>query len=77
MTDHVYRKFSNHIKAIQALSHKDDTFREIVSDYEEMCTWLDDYCRSKGRPSEECDHAREVIQGLEGEIKKALREIGF
>lgn len=68
MTDHVFRKFSNHIEAIQALLQKDANFREIYANYEEMCTWLNDYCRSQGRPSKECDHARELVRDLEGEI---------
>ena len=77
MTEHVFRKFSNHIEGIQTLLGKDPTFVEIVTDYEEICTWLDDYCRLEGRPSIECDRAREVIQDLEGEIKKALKDFGI
>ena len=77
MIDHVYRKFPNHIEAIQALLQKDTTFREICDDYEEMCAWLDDYCRLKGRPSEECDHARDMMRDLEDEIIKALRNAGI
>ena len=73
-TEHVYRKFPNHIEAIQELLNKDDTFREICDDYEEMSTWLENYCYSKGRPSEECDHAREVIRDLEDEIRRKLKE---
>ena len=76
-TDHVYRKFPNHIEAIQALLKKATTFKEICADYEEMCTWLDDYCRSQDRPSEECDNAREIIRDLEDEIKHVLRDHGF
>ncbi len=77
MSDHVSRKFPNHIEAIQALLEKDATFREICADYAEICTWLDDYCRSQDRPSEECDHARQLIQELEVEIIQVLREAGF
>ena len=77
MTNYVYRKFSNHIKAIQALLQHDPTFREICADYEEMCAWLDDYCRSQGRPSEECDRARRLIRDLEDEINRVLRDEGF
>ena len=77
MTDHVYRKFSNHVEAIQALLQKDTTFREICADYEEICTWLHDYCRSKGRPSKECDFARELIRELEDEITEVLRSAGL
>ena len=77
MTDHVYRKFSNHTEVIQALLQKDTTFREICADYEEICTWLHDYCRSKGRPSKECDFARELIRELEDEITEVLRSAGL
>ena len=77
MTDHVYRKFSSHIEAIQALLQKDTTFREICADYEEMCTWLAYHCRSQGRSSEECDRARELIRDLEDEITKVLRNAEF
>ena len=76
-TDHVYKRFPSHIESIKALLQKDTTLREICADYEEMCTWLDDYCTSLGRPSEECDHAREVIRNLEDEINKVLRDAGY
>ena len=74
MPDHIYRKFPDHIEGIQAMLQKDATFREICADYEEMCNWLKDYCRSQGRPSEECDHARELIRNLENDIKRVLRD---
>jgi uncharacterized protein YdcH (DUF465 family) len=77
MTDHVCRKFPNDMEAIQALLQKDATFREICADYEEICTWLHDCCRSKGRPSKECDFARELIRDLEDEITQVLRSAGL
>ena len=77
MIGHIYRKFPNHIEALQMLIQKDTNFAEICTDYEEMCTWLDNYCRAQGRPSKECDHAREVIRGLEDEIRKVLGDAGF
>ena len=76
-TEHVSRKFPNHIEAIQALLQKDATFREICADYAKICTWLEDYCRSQSRPSEECDHARQLIRELEVEIIQVLRDAGF
>ena len=76
MSDHVSEKFPNHIEAIQALLDKDATFREICADYAEICTWLDDYCRSQGRPSEEYDNARQLMRDLEVEIVQVLREAG-
>ena len=75
--DHVHKRFTNKIEAIKVLLQNDTTLIEICADYEEMCTWLDDYCRSTGRPSQECDHAREVIRDLEDEIIKVLRDAGF
>lgn len=77
MTDHVYRKFSNHVESIQALLQKDATFKEICADYEEICAWLAAHCRSAIEPSEECDRARELIRELEDEIDKALEDAGF
>lgn len=74
---YTYRKFPNYIEAIQALVQKDATFREICDNYEEASTWLDNYCRSQGRSSEECDHARELIRDLEDEINKALWDARF
>ena len=76
-TDLVFRRFSSDIEGIKKLLEKDTTFKEICADYEEMCTWLDDHCRSQDRPSEECDHARELIRDLEDEIKKVLRDRGL
>ena len=76
-SDHIYIRFPNYIEAIQALLQKDATFREICEDYEEICTWLDDYCRTQGRPSEEYDHARAIIQDLEDEINQVLKDFEF
>ena len=77
IAEHVYRKFPNHIDTIQKLLQKDATFREICEDYEEACTWLDDYCRSKGGSSTDCDQTREVIRELEDEIIIVLRDAGY
>ncbi len=74
MTDYLYRKFPDHIKAIQALLEKDSRFRGIADDYNEICTWLASYCNSAGKASEECDHARELIKTLEIEIIQKLEE---
>ena len=77
MTDHVYRKFPNHIEGIKSLLQYDTTFREICADYEEMCTWLACQEHPGGRPAKECDRAREVIGDLEDEIKQVLRDAGY
>ena len=77
MTDHVYRNFPNDIELIRTILEKDTTFSEICADYDEMCTWLDNYCRSEGRSSKECYRAIEMIQDLEVDIKKVLRDRGF
>ncbi len=77
MSDHVTKKFPNKIDAIQILLQKDANFREMCDDYEEICTWLDDYCRSQGRPSKECDHARHLMRELEIEIIQVLKDEGF
>ena len=75
--DHVYRKFPNHIEAIQYILQRDATFREICDDYAEVCTWLDNYCRSQGRPSTECKHAQQLMRELEVEIVQMLRDAGL
>jgi hypothetical protein len=77
MTDHIYRKFSEHIKVIKTILQNDATFREICEDYEEICTWLAFSNRLKPLPSAARDHTREVIRNLEKEIKKALKDAGF
>jgi uncharacterized protein YdcH (DUF465 family) len=77
MAEHVYRKFPNHIEAIQTLLQKDATFREICADYEEMCKWLACQNQSEGQSKKGCDIAREVIRELEDEITKALRSAGL
>ena len=76
-TEHVSRKFPNHIEAMQALLQKDATFREICADYEEICTWLDSHDRSEGPPSKDCDFTRELRRELEDEIIQVLRDAGF
>jgi uncharacterized protein YdcH (DUF465 family) len=77
MTDHVYRKFSQHREAIQVLLQENTTFKEICDDYEEICTWLAFYRRSESRASEEYDRAREMIRDLEDEINKVLSNYGL
>lgn len=73
MTDHIYRKFSNHIEAIQALLQKDATFEEVCADYEEICTWLASQQESTFLSTEEIEYARELVRDLEDEINKMLR----
>ena len=73
MTDHIYKKFSNHIEVIQTLLQKDATFEEVCSDYEEICTWLASQQESTVLSTEEIEYARELVQDLEDEIKKMLR----
>ena len=72
MANAVHKRFPDHFEAIETILKKDATFREICADYEEVSAWLADHCRSEGFPSEKCDHARELIRDLEGEIIKAL-----
>ena len=77
MNDHIKKKFPDQIKAIQAMLQNDATFREICGEYEEMCTWLACQDRAGPRPSKEYDDAYELMQNLEDEIQKALKEAGF
>ena len=77
MTDPVYIRFSNHIEYIQALLEKDETFKEIWADYEEISTWLACHDCQEGQPSKEYDGARELKKGLEEEIQQALKDAGF
>ena len=74
MTEHVYRRFPDHVEVIQALLQRHGTFRDICTDYDEICAWLDHYCSTIGRPSEECDHARQVMRDLEDEINNVLKD---
>ena len=77
MSDYVNLKFPDLVEAIQALKNNNSAFSEMCTDYEEMCTWLDNYCRSEVQQSEECYSAREIIWDLEDEIAKVLRDAGF
>ena len=72
--EYVYRKFPNHIEAIQTLLQQDASFREICADYEEICTWLDSHDPSEGPPSKEGDLTRELMQELEDEINQKINE---
>lgn len=77
MTDHVYKRFSYQIEGVQALMQKDATFREICADYEEICTWLACQDCPEGPLSQEVDYARELMQDLEDDIEKALKDAGL
>lgn len=72
MKDHVYRKYPDHVEAIQKLRNKDATFDEICNDYEEMCTWLAVQSCSLDPHCLECTDAREIIRDLENEIIEKL-----
>ena len=74
---HIYNKFANHSETIQLICQRDAIFREIYEDYTEVCAWLEDYCRRVGRPSRECDHARQLLRELEVEIMQVLKNAGF
>ena len=56
---------------------KDAVFREICDEYEEMCTWLTSQHPVEPRSPKEYRDARELIQDLEDEIRKALKETEF
>lgn len=73
MTDHVYLKFPNHFYEIQRLLQHSTAFREMCDDYEEICTWLASHERTKRPPTEECEHARELVRELEDEIDNILK----
>ena len=76
MNDHVYSKFPGHIREIQRILQREARFREICSEYEELCTWLASQGRTKPRPAQEYEHARRLIQELENEIRRALENFG-
>jgi uncharacterized protein YdcH (DUF465 family) len=71
--DYIYRKFADQIDSIQTLLKTDANFEEVCADYEEICTWLTSQQVSTALPTEEIEHARELIQELEDEINKMLR----
>ena len=73
MSDLIYRKFAGQIDNIQTLLKTDATFEEVCADYEEICTWLASQQESTVLPTEEIEHARELIQELEDEINKMLK----
>ena len=77
MIDRIYNKFPNHRDAINELLQKSPVFIEMCMDYEEICTWLDDYGLSKDQPSDECKIAWELMRDLEDEIEKAFKEAGY
>ena len=70
--DRVCRRFPSNIETIQSLIKSDPIFREICEDYDEMITWVERYCAAADPNNQACDHAREVILGLEDEIIQAL-----
>ena len=67
-----FNRFTDRIEEIKALLKNDGTFRKICTDYEVICAWLADHCRLHEGPSEKCDHARQLVRKLEGDIIRAL-----
>jgi hypothetical protein len=77
MTEHVNRKYPEHVGAIEALRENDPSFSEMCNDYEEMCTWMAAQSCSLDPHSEECNQAKEIIRDLEYEIERMLKTAGF
>lgn len=67
-----FNRFTDRIEEIKALLKNDATFRKICTDYEAICAWLADHSHLHGPPSKQCDHARELVRKLEGDIIRAL-----
>ena len=74
MTDRVYNRFPNHKEAIKVLMQENASFKEMCVDYEEICTWIDEYGPTRDQPSEEGEIAWELMRDLEDEIEKALKQ---
>ena len=77
MIDLIRKRFPDYAGTIEKRIKEDHRFREICADYEEISTWLANYCRSTGTASEKCDHARELIKDLENEIFEELKAAKF
>ena len=74
MTDHIYQTFPQNIERIRSLLEKNPTFGEVCDDYEEICTWLANNSHLAGQSSTAYDQARDLMQDLEDEIKKIVKE---
>ena len=74
MNDHVNRRFPGRLPAIQSLALADSTFRAVLSDYKEMCTWLSAHENPASRDPREFERARRLIGELEDEILTHLEE---
>ena len=74
MTDYIYQRFPQHIESIRLLLKKNPTFGEVCDDYEEICTWVHNNSHLAGQSSAAYDQARDLMQDLEDEIKKMVKE---
>ena len=73
MADYAYHRFPDHVPAIKALVETDRTFSAIMTDYEEMCTWLATVNRGRSSDKREIEHAQQLIRDLEEEILGHLK----
>lgn len=75
MTDYVFRRFPQHVDAIQTLGPRISALFEACCNYEEVCTWLatrEQYTVASN--PEELEQARELKRDLEGEIINLLEK---
>ena len=74
MTDHLFKRFANRIETVKKLLESNEDFREICSDYEEICTWIA-FQEKYSVPRSQIERARETSESLEKEITRALERI--
>ncbi len=72
MCEHVPNRFPHLAEEIRSLMKEDLTFREICTDYEEVCTWLAYNACPDGGTSEDTEHNLALKRDLEREIEEAL-----
>ena len=73
MTDHLQKRFADHLTVIQKLRQSNEMFEEMCANYEEICTWLSARTRAHELTPEEQFQARELIEELQDEITEAIK----
>ncbi len=74
MLYHVNQRFPGAASSIEALANKDKSFATLLTDFEELSTWLAVQDRSSNTELEEIGNVRELIGELEKEIRQQLEE---
>ena len=72
MYDHVKKELPEFASVIASRAESDSAFRDLLAEFEDICTWLSAQNKTGSTDPEELEAARDLKHALECEIKNVL-----